>query len=113
VNSHSGVIADLKLKHADELEKKQTKLIRVRTQRNTAAILLGAAIFALIILVIAVCISSNRSATRLARVHTLEDKVTNLTAILEQTQALLHNFQIQTNGTSPTTDIHTNQTSGV
>ena len=64
--------ADANLKHLDELKEKQTKLIRIKSQRNTAALLLGAAIMALIALVIVVCISSNRGATRLARVQTLE-----------------------------------------
>ena len=65
--------ADNNLNHLDELEEKQTMLIRIRSQRNTAALLLGVAIIALIGLVIGVCVSSNRSAVRLARVNTLEN----------------------------------------
>ena len=88
VNSQSGVVAEMKLKHSAELETQKEKLTRTRKQRNIVALVLGASVFALIILIVIVGIASNRSATRQIRINNLEKKVLNLTQSLQESQTI-------------------------
>ena len=78
----------MKLKHSAELETQKEKLTRTRKQRNIVALVLGASVFALIILIVIVGIASNRSATRQIRINNLEKKVLNLTQSLQESQTI-------------------------
>ncbi len=87
MNSFSGIIAELKLKHDQETEHTDLKLKSARSWRNKLAIGLVVSLFALLVLIVIVCIASNRSSTRQIRINNLESKVANMTGSQSELQA--------------------------